>query len=64
MLSWMYNACIFSTLSLYTLFSVTCTVLEIVFESVQKYLDKTIFDQRVVNFIRKKKAHKLAVYGL
>ena len=30
--------------------------LEIVFESVQqKHLDKTIFDQQVVNFVRKNK---------
>ena len=32
----------------------TCTVFKIVFESVQqKHLDKTIFDQQVVNFVHK-----------
>ena len=34
--------------------NVTVAVLEIVFESVQqKHLDKTIFDQRIVNFVQK-----------
>ena len=41
----------------------TCTVLKIVFESVQqKHLDKTIFDQQVVNFVQKNST--VPIYGL
>ena len=41
----------------------TCTVLKIVFESVQqKHLDKTIFDQQVVNFVHKNST--VPIYGL
>ena len=44
-------------------YKTTITVLEIGFESVQqKQLDKTIFDQEIVNFVQKTNA--VPVYGL
>ena len=74
-LAWVYNTVIYLNHLSHTLVCYSeesywmvyenVTVQEIVFESVQqKYLDKTIFDQQVLNFVWKTESHKPALYPL